>query len=208
MHTVALPKSVLCIELGPQWPMAHYELAYLIKKKKRLFFVPTSRILIPPSKLGKTRRRLARRLVGRQVCRLGAWGGGGGACMRNKPQLWALTQFIAVVANRVRMRRARHAYIGVVPRPHSKTIHLLPALERCKGPHFEGFRGESIGRAFSPTVHRVCGWCPRGCRAQGRSMILSLRGRRSVKPTMTIMEERFLMTKANAHSELPRGLAV
>ena len=78
MHTVALPKSVLCIELGPQWPMAHYELAYLIKKKKRLFFVPTSRILIPPSKLGKTRRRLARRLVGRQVCRLGALGGGGG----------------------------------------------------------------------------------------------------------------------------------
>ena len=43
-----------------------------------LFFVPTSRILIPPSKLGKTRRRLARRLVGRQVCRLGALGGGGG----------------------------------------------------------------------------------------------------------------------------------
>ena len=33
MHTLALPKSVLCIELGPQWPMAHYELAYLIKKK-------------------------------------------------------------------------------------------------------------------------------------------------------------------------------
>ena len=35
MHTLALPISVLCIELGPQWPMAHYELAYLIKKKKR-----------------------------------------------------------------------------------------------------------------------------------------------------------------------------
>ena len=33
MHTLALPKSVLCIELGPQWPLAHYELAYLIKKK-------------------------------------------------------------------------------------------------------------------------------------------------------------------------------
>ena len=33
MHTLALPKSVLCIELGLQWPMAHYELAYLIKKK-------------------------------------------------------------------------------------------------------------------------------------------------------------------------------
>ena len=78
----------------------------------RRFFVPTSRISIPPSKLGKTRRRLARRLVGRQVCRLGAWEGGGGACMRNEPQLWALTQCIAVVANRVRMRRARHAYIG------------------------------------------------------------------------------------------------
>ena len=33
MHTLALPKSVLCIEFGPQWPMAHYELAYLTKKK-------------------------------------------------------------------------------------------------------------------------------------------------------------------------------
>ena len=33
MHTLALPKSVLCIELGPQWPLAHYELAHLIKKK-------------------------------------------------------------------------------------------------------------------------------------------------------------------------------
>ena len=32
MHTLAMPKSVLCIELGPQWPLAHYELAYLIKK--------------------------------------------------------------------------------------------------------------------------------------------------------------------------------
>ena len=31
MHTQALPKSVLYIELGPQRPMAHYELAYLIK---------------------------------------------------------------------------------------------------------------------------------------------------------------------------------
>ena len=37
----------------------------------RLYFVPTSKILIAPSKLGKTRRRLARRLVGCQVCRLG-----------------------------------------------------------------------------------------------------------------------------------------
>ena len=123
-------------------------------------------------------------------------GGGGGACMRNEPQLWALTQCIAVVANRVLMRRARHAYIGVVPRPHSKTIHLLLVLERCKGPHFEGFRGERIGRAFSPTAGRMCRWYPRGHRAQGRSMILSLRGRRSVNPTMTIMEERFPMTKA------------
>ena len=35
MHTLALPKSVLCIELGPQWLMAHYELAYLIKKKNK-----------------------------------------------------------------------------------------------------------------------------------------------------------------------------
>ena len=33
MHTLALPKSVLCIELGPRWPLAHYELAHLIKKK-------------------------------------------------------------------------------------------------------------------------------------------------------------------------------
>ena len=37
----------------------------------RLYFGPTSTILIPPSKSGKTRRRLARRLGGRQVCRLG-----------------------------------------------------------------------------------------------------------------------------------------
>ena len=36
-------------------------------------FVPTSKILILPSKSGKTRHRLARRLVGRQVCRLGGW---------------------------------------------------------------------------------------------------------------------------------------
>ena len=35
MHTLALRKSVLCIELGPQWPMAHYDLAYLIKKKRK-----------------------------------------------------------------------------------------------------------------------------------------------------------------------------
>ena len=35
MHTLALPKSVLCSELGPQWRMAHYELAYLIKKKAK-----------------------------------------------------------------------------------------------------------------------------------------------------------------------------
>ena len=33
--------------------------------------MPTSTMSIPPSKSGKTRRRLARRLVGRQVCRLG-----------------------------------------------------------------------------------------------------------------------------------------
>ena len=38
----------------------------------RLCFVPTSTMLIPPSESGKTRRRLARRLVGRQVCGLGA----------------------------------------------------------------------------------------------------------------------------------------
>ena len=37
----------------------------------RPYFVLTSKILIPPSKSGKVRRRLARRLVGRQVCRLG-----------------------------------------------------------------------------------------------------------------------------------------
>ena len=41
---------------------------------KRPHFVPTSKILILPSKSGKTRRRLARRLVGRQVCRLGGAG--------------------------------------------------------------------------------------------------------------------------------------
>ena len=37
----------------------------------RPYFVPTSNILIPPSKSGETRRRLARPLVGRHVCRLG-----------------------------------------------------------------------------------------------------------------------------------------
>ena len=42
----------------------------------RLCFVLTSKNLTPPSNSGKTRRRLARRLVGRQVCRLGVgWGG-------------------------------------------------------------------------------------------------------------------------------------
>ena len=41
----------------------------------RLYFVPTSKILIPPSKLGKTRRRLACRLAGHQACRLGGRGG-------------------------------------------------------------------------------------------------------------------------------------
>ena len=34
MHTLALLKSVLSSEPGPQRPMAHSELAYLIKKKK------------------------------------------------------------------------------------------------------------------------------------------------------------------------------
>ena len=33
MPTLATPKSLLCIELGPQRPLALYELAYLIKKK-------------------------------------------------------------------------------------------------------------------------------------------------------------------------------
>ena len=33
MHTLALPKSVSYIELGPKWPLALYELAFLIKKK-------------------------------------------------------------------------------------------------------------------------------------------------------------------------------
>ena len=37
----------------------------------RPYFVLTSTILIPPSKSGKTCCRLARQLVGRQVCRLG-----------------------------------------------------------------------------------------------------------------------------------------
>ena len=36
------------------------------------YFVPTSTILMPPSKSGKPHRRL----VGRQVCRLGGGGGG------------------------------------------------------------------------------------------------------------------------------------
>ena len=35
MHTLALPKSVFSSEVGPQRPMAHYELAYLIKKKEK-----------------------------------------------------------------------------------------------------------------------------------------------------------------------------
>ena len=34
MHNLAKPKSVSYIELGPQWPLALYELALLIKKKK------------------------------------------------------------------------------------------------------------------------------------------------------------------------------
>ena len=42
----------------------------------RLCFVPTSKILMPPSKSGKTRRQRARQLVGCQACRLG----GGGGC--------------------------------------------------------------------------------------------------------------------------------
>ena len=46
----------------------------------RLYFLPTSKILILPSKSGKTRRRLARRLIDRQVCRLG---GGGGVAIRH-----------------------------------------------------------------------------------------------------------------------------
>ena len=32
MHTLALPKAVSYMELGPQWPLALYELARLIKK--------------------------------------------------------------------------------------------------------------------------------------------------------------------------------
>ena len=52
----------------------------------RLYFVPTSRILILPSKSGKTGRRLTCRLVGRQVCRLG--GGGGLQCLVTTPSFW------------------------------------------------------------------------------------------------------------------------
>ena len=33
MHTLALPKSVLCFKLGPKWPLAHNEVAHLINKK-------------------------------------------------------------------------------------------------------------------------------------------------------------------------------
>ena len=51
----------------------------------RLCFVPTSKNLIPPSKSGKTSHRLARRLVGRQVCRLG--GGGGCCCLAQQDTL-------------------------------------------------------------------------------------------------------------------------
>ena len=40
----------------------------------RPYFVPTSKILIPPSKSGETRHRLAHRLDGCQVCRLGGAG--------------------------------------------------------------------------------------------------------------------------------------
>ena len=47
----------------------------------RLYFVPTSKILIPPAKLGITRCPLAHRLVGRQDCPLGR---GGGCNMRNR----------------------------------------------------------------------------------------------------------------------------
>ena len=43
----------------------------------RPYLVPTSEILIPPSKSGDTRRQLACRLIGHQVCRLGGGGGGG-----------------------------------------------------------------------------------------------------------------------------------
>ena len=45
-------------------------------------FVPTSKNLIPPSKSGKTPSRLACRLVGRQVCRLGGRVGIGGCDLR------------------------------------------------------------------------------------------------------------------------------
>ena len=43
----------------------------------RPYFLPASKILILPSKSGKTRSRLARRLIGRHVCQLGGGGGGG-----------------------------------------------------------------------------------------------------------------------------------
>ena len=42
MHTLGLPKSLSCIELGPQWPMAHYELARLIKKKGNIEAMPNT----------------------------------------------------------------------------------------------------------------------------------------------------------------------
>ena len=48
-------------------------------------FVPTSKLLIPPFKSGKMRRRLARRLVGRQVCRLRGGGGGAGDLQPRRP---------------------------------------------------------------------------------------------------------------------------
>ena len=56
----------------------------------RIYFVPTSKILIAPSKSGKTRRRLAHRLVGRQVCRLG----GGGVVMGTQ---WTLSSTLSNV---------------------------------------------------------------------------------------------------------------
>ena len=54
--------------------MQNGTIATQLRPHNRLYFVPTSKILIPPSKSGKTRRRLSRQLVGRQVCQLGGRG--------------------------------------------------------------------------------------------------------------------------------------
>ena len=75
MHTQALPKSVLCIELGPHWPFAHYELAHLIKKKLLGDFFDHEARSVTPALRQDLQVLLSERCAGWSVYGSASWDG-------------------------------------------------------------------------------------------------------------------------------------